>query len=113
MPPCYKAHCCKASAAQDSLLQGLISALTVKNAVYRNTPGEQYFTVSMETVKYCSPGVFRYTAFFTVLCLPVARLTAARPHQRPSSLLSRRGLSIYNYAFILVTGYETKVVLLH
>ena len=46
---------------------------TVKNAVYRNTPGEQYFTVSMvthtvttETVKYCSPGVFSYTAFFTV-----------------------------------------------
>ena len=46
---------------------------TVKNAVYRNTPGEQYFTVSMvthtvttETVKYCPPGVFSYTAFFTV-----------------------------------------------
>ena len=46
---------------------------TVKNAVYRNTPGEQYFTVSMvthtvttETVKYCSPGVFSYTVFFTV-----------------------------------------------
>ena len=46
---------------------------TVKNAVYRNTPGEQYFTVTMvihtvtmETVKYCSPGVFSYTAFFTV-----------------------------------------------
>ena len=50
-----------------------LSAHTVKNAVYRNTPGEQYFTVSMvthtvttETVKYCSPGVFSYTAFFTV-----------------------------------------------
>ena len=35
---------------------------------------EQYFTVSMvihtvtmETVKYCSPGVFSYTAFFAVL----------------------------------------------
>ena len=46
---------------------------TVKNTVYRNTPGEQYFTVSMvihtvttETIKYCSPGVFSYTAFFTV-----------------------------------------------
>ena len=46
---------------------------TVKNAVLLNTPGEQYFTVSMvtvwvtmETVKYCSPGVFRYTTFFTV-----------------------------------------------
>ena len=44
---------------------------TVKNVVYQNTPGEQYFTVSMvthtvttETVKYCSPGVFSYTAFF-------------------------------------------------
>ena len=25
----------------------------------------------METVKYCSPGVFRYTAFFTVYLLDV------------------------------------------
>ena len=38
-----------------------VTRYTVKNAVYRNTPGEQYFTVSMvthivtmETVKYCS-----------------------------------------------------------
>ena len=50
------------------------SLFTVKSAVYRNTPGEQYLTVSMvthtvttETVKYCSPGVFSYTAFFTLL----------------------------------------------
>ena len=48
--------------------------ITVKNVVYRNTPGEQYFTVSMvthtvttETVKFCSPGVFSYTAIFTVI----------------------------------------------
>ena len=46
---------------------------TVKNVVYQNTPGEQYFHVSMvthtvttETVKYCSPGMFSYTTFFTV-----------------------------------------------
>ena len=38
-----------------------------------NTQGEQYFIVSMvthtvttETVKYCSPEVFSYIAFFTV-----------------------------------------------
>ena len=56
----------------DSTQQSLM-IYTVKNAVYRNTSGEQYFTVSMvthtvttETVKYCSPGVFSYTAFFTV-----------------------------------------------
>ena len=51
----------------------LLQPYTVKSAVYRNTSGEQYFTVSMvthtvttETVKYCSPGVFSYTALFTV-----------------------------------------------
>ena len=51
---------------------------TVKSAVYHNTPGEQYFTVSMvthtvttETVKYGSPGVFSYTAFFTVTLLTI------------------------------------------
>ena len=40
-------------------------------------PGEQYFTVSMvahtvtmETVKYCSPGVFSYTAFLQCSLIP-------------------------------------------
>ena len=46
---------------------------TVKNVVYRNAPGEQYFHVSMithtvttETGKYCSPGAFSYITFFIV-----------------------------------------------
>ena len=47
---------------------------TVKNVVYRNTPGQQYFTVSMvthtvtmETVKYCSPGgVQLHRVFYSV-----------------------------------------------
>ena len=45
---------------------------TVKNVVYRNTPGEQYFhvsmithTVTMETGKYCSPWEFSYTTFLS------------------------------------------------
>ena len=59
--------------ARIQLLVQVARCYTVKNVVYRNTPGEQYFTVSMvthtvttETVKYCSPGVFSYTTFFTV-----------------------------------------------
>ena len=55
---------------------------TVKNAVYRNTPEEQYFTVSMvtytvtmETVKYCSPGVFSYTTYFTVKVMHYQAIT--------------------------------------
>ena len=48
---------------------------TVKNVVYRNTPGEQYFHVSMvthtvttETGKYCSPawGVQLHHIFYSV-----------------------------------------------
>ena len=63
---------------------------TVKNAVYRNAPREQYFTVSMvthtvttETVKYCSPGVFSYTAFFTIAIIYLASIIiiiAVNPH---------------------------------
>ena len=44
-----------------------------KCGVSEHPRGAIYFTVSMvthtvttETVKYCSPGVFSYTAFFTV-----------------------------------------------
>ena len=49
------------------LLEG--SVATNRNAsrftvVYRNAPGEQYFHVTMETGKYCSPGAFSYTTFF-------------------------------------------------
>ena len=68
--------------------------LQAKNAVYRNTPGEQYFTVSMvthtvttETVKYCSPGVFSYTAFFTVY-LPVIIIGQDRGPQISHALLT-------------------------
>ena len=58
----------------DTLNDGsYISSIHCKNVVYQNTPGEQYFTVSMvtvwvtmETVKYCSLGVSSYTVFFTV-----------------------------------------------
>ena len=62
----------------------ILRELSVKNAVYRNTPGEEYFTVSMvthtvttETVKYCSPGVFSYTAFFTVCVMVLSSLILA------------------------------------
>ena len=68
MPPCYKAHCCKASSVpyasllQGPLVQGIISTL----AIYA-------FLLQCSLLQ----------GIISALCLPVTRLTAARHHQCP------------------------------
>ena len=57
-------------------------------------PGEQYFHVSMETHtvttetgKYCSPGAFSYTTFFTSLAWPHPSEKSEESGQLPTPLL--------------------------
>ena len=111
--PCCKSYCYKASSVpyasllQGSLLQGIISALCLPVTVTRHhqcpmPPCYKAHCYKASLVPYAS----LLQGIISALCLPVIRLTAARPHQcpvarltasrPPPSLLSLHGLCYYS-----------------